>query len=215
VTEPSKSRSDVQSAPVVDADNRQSDGVGPPTVQLERVGGPARGYSWPPFAVGNRFGELSVRHGGYSAKRISERAAVIVREVLELAPWLDDDSNVFAISEYAMARAQAELLTVAIETYIQQANIAKLNARLVEAANSSRREAAAQRASLGLDPRSMAELRNLSSLTNLNEGLLAQLVPELPGAIAEALAAIGAGEQIEVFKATFVAALRRGPAEED
>jgi hypothetical protein len=178
------------------------------------------GERHPNFEVGNELvakpgNELALRHGGYSARRISERAAVIVQEVLELAPWLDDDSNVFAVSEFAMARAQAELLTVAIETYIQQANIAKLNARLVEAANSSRREAAAQRAALGLDPRSRAELRQISSVADLNQALLGRLIPELPGAIREALDAIGAAGQLEQFQVVLVAALRRSGEEED
>jgi hypothetical protein len=61
---------------------------------------------------------------------------------------------------------------------------------------------------------SLAELRNLSSLTDLNQALLNRLVPELPGAIREALAAIGAAEAVDTFTATFVAALRRG-GEED
>jgi hypothetical protein len=171
------------------------------------------GERHPPFLPGNELAvtagnELALKHGGYSAKRISERAAVIAQEVREVAPWLDEDANVFAISEYAMARAQAELLTVAIEAYCQQANIARLNARLLEAANSSRREAAAQRASLGLDPRSMAELRNLSSLTDVNLALLSRIAPEVPRAIATALGALGMGDRTQEFTAAFVAALR-------
>jgi hypothetical protein len=171
------------------------------------------GERHPPFQPGNELAvkpgnELALKHGGFSAKRISERAAVIVQEVREVAPWLDEDANVFAISEYAMARAQAELLTVALEAYIQGSNIGKVNARLVEAANSSRREAAAQRASLGLDPRSMAELRQISSTADLNLALLSRIAPEVPKAIETALGALGMGDRTQEFTALFVSALR-------
>jgi hypothetical protein len=160
-----------------------------------------------PYEEGN---EAALRHGGFSARRIGERARIIVGEVLELAPHLAQDEYAFAVSEYAMARAQAELLTVAIEALIQSStNVARLNARLIEAANSSRREAAAQRASLGLDPRSLAELRAISSAADLNVGLLARIAPEVPRAIGEALEALGMGERSDQFTAAFVEALRR------
>jgi hypothetical protein len=172
---------------------------------------PARGYSWPPFAPGH---ELSLRHGGYSAKRIGERAELVSREVLELAPHLCEPEFILAVSSYAMARARVELLSSAIEQAIAERGAIKLGPRLVEAATAASREEAQQRRSLGLDPLSLAELRAVSSVADLNEGLLAQLVPELPAAITEALDAIGAGDRLEVFKATFVAALRRGPEED-
>jgi hypothetical protein len=174
--------------------------------------GPARGYSWAPFQAGH---ELSVRHGGYSAARIGERAELVAQELLELAPHLAAPEFALAVSSYAMCRARVELLSAAIEEAVKARGAIKLGARIIEAATAASREEAQQRRTLGLDPMSLAELRAVSSVADLNEGLLSQLVPELPGAIAEALAAIGAGEQIEVFKASFVAALRRGPAGEE
>ncbi len=167
---------------------------------------------FPDFEPGN---ELSIRHGGYSSARIGQRAAIIVQELLELSPHLASEQFTLAVSSYSMARARCELLSAAIEEAIAQRGAVKLGARIIEAATAASREEAQQRRTLGLDPMSLAELRAVSSVADLNEGLLAQLVPELPAAITEALAAIGAGEQIELFKQTFVAVLRRGPAEED
>lgn len=180
--------------------------------------GKARGYSWPPFAPGNELAfkpgnELSMRHGGFSAKRIGERAAVIFQEVLELAPHLATEENALALSAYAMARARAELLSVAIETAVAQVGAVKLGARLIEAATGASREEAAQRASLGLDPRSLAELRAISSTADLNLALLTRIAPEVPRAITAALDEMGLGDRAQEFTQAFVAALRA--AEED
>jgi hypothetical protein len=128
--------------------------------------GPARGYSWPPFEPGNEFAvkpgnDLAVRHGGFSAQRIGERARLIFEEVLQLAPHLATEENALALSAYAMSRARVELLSVAIEAAVAQAGAVKLGARIIEAVTAASREEAQQRASLGLDPRSLAELRQL------------------------------------------------------
>jgi predicted transcriptional regulator len=176
---------------------------------------PARGYSWPPFEDGNVAG---LRHGGYSAARIGERAELVAREVLELAPGLAADEFSLAVTSYAMARARVELLSAAIEKMVATLGLpgtVKLGPRIVEAATAASREEAAQRRTLGLDPLSMAELRNLSSLTDLNQALLNRLVPELPAAIREALDAVGAGEAVDQFTAVFVAVLRRGGEEQE
>jgi hypothetical protein len=170
------------------------------------------GERHPDFEPAN---ELSIRHGGYSAARIGERAAIIVQELLTLSPHLASEQFSLAVSSYSMTRARVELLSSAIEDAIAQRGAIKLGARIIEAATAASREEAQQRRTLGLDPMSLAELRNLSSLTDLNQALLTQLVPELPGAIREALDAVGAGEQFETFTAIFVAALRRGGEEDD
>lgn len=181
--------------PETGADNSQSDAVHP-----------VRGYSWPPFQPGH---ELSTRHGAYSPRRIGERAALISAEVLELAPHLAEPEFALALTEYAMARARVELTSVAIEDHLATAPIAKLSPRLIEAATAASREAGSQRASLGLDPRSLAELRQISTLADLNVALLSRIAPEVPTAIAEALRALNLGDRSEEFTSAFVAALRR------
>jgi hypothetical protein len=135
--------------------------------------------------------------------------------VLELAPHLCEQEFVLAVSSYAMARARVELLSFAIEEAIARHGAVKLGARLVEAVTAASREEAQQRRTLGLDPLSLAELRNLSSLTNINVALLARLAPEVPRAIATALAALGMGDRTQEFVALFVSALREEPGESE
>lgn len=174
--------------------------------------GPARGYSWPPAGPGNG---LALRHGGFSAQRIGQRAREVLELVLELNPHLDDPENALALSAYSMARARVELLSTAIEAAVSQVGAVKLGARIIEAATSASREEAAQRASLGLDPRSLAELRAISSTADLNLALLTRIAPEVPTAIKAALAALGLSDQAPAFTEQFVAALRAADEEDD
>jgi hypothetical protein len=162
------------------------------------------------FVEGNT---LSLRHGGFSAQRIGERARLVFEEVCQLAPHLATEENALALSAYAMSRARVELLSVAIEAAVAQAGAVKLGARIIEAATGASREEAAQRASLGLDPRSLAELRAISVSADLNTALLTLIAPEVPRAIGEALGALGLGDRAPEFTERFVAALRA--AEED
>lgn len=150
----------------------------------------------PPFAPGH---ELSMRHGAYSVKRIGERARTVASDVLDLAPHLDDPAWSLAVTEYAMARGRLELLTVAIENHLTTQPIAKLSPRLVESATAASREAAAQRASLGLDPRSLAELQTIKSMAALNMAQIAAQAPQVLEAIQGALEAIGLADRAEEF----------------
>jgi len=165
----------------------------------------------PDFEVGNT---LALGHGGYSAKRIGERARVVAKEVLELAPHLSAPEFSLAVSSYAMSRARVELLSAAIEAAVAQVGAVKLGARIIEAATGASREEAQQRASLGLDPRSLAELRAISSTADLNVALLHQIAPELPRAIGHALEALGQGDRAQEFTQHFVAALRAAEQED-
>jgi hypothetical protein len=172
------------------------------------------GERHPDFEPGNRFGERTVRHGGYSAARIGERAELVAREVLELAPHLAEQEFILAVSSYAMARARVELLSFAIEEAIARHGAVKLGPRLVEATTAASREEAQQRRSLGLDPLSLAELRAISSTADLNVALLSRIAPEVPRAIEMALVALGMGDRTQEFTATFVAALRESEEQE-
>ena len=51
-------------------------------------GGPARGYSWPPFEPGN---EVALRHGAQSERRIGRRATVEKRRLLRQIGLRQDD----------------------------------------------------------------------------------------------------------------------------
>jgi hypothetical protein len=51
-----------------------------PDVPAERVGGPARGYSWPPLEPGHT---LSIRHGFYASPMLREADRVEVAEICD------------------------------------------------------------------------------------------------------------------------------------
>src|SRR5215207_2064540 len=62
-------------------------------------GGPARGYSWPAFEVGNWAG---LRHGAVSPRRVDPLAAELVEGLLERRPDLAD----FPEATWAGGRAE-------------------------------------------------------------------------------------------------------------
>lgn len=161
----------------------------------------------PPFQPNN---EAHLGHGAYSSRRIGSRAREVAREVLELNPALCDDEHALAVSAFSMARARVELLSAAIEEVIERTGTPgaiKLGPRLVEAATAASREEAAQRASLGLDPRSLAELRRIRSEAALNLATIAQHAPAVLVAIHGALDALGLSERAEEFTAALAARL--------
>lgn len=67
--------------------------------------GPARGYSWPPFAPGHT---MSVVHGAFSERAVAPRAEALMTAVLEDGEFPDHvRSAVFRMSLAAWARAEA------------------------------------------------------------------------------------------------------------
>jgi hypothetical protein len=95
-----------------------------------------------------------------------------LRKSFSWHPHLATEENALALSAYAMSRARVELLSVAIEAAVAQAGAVKLGARIIEAVTAASREEAQQRASLGLDPRSLAELRQLKAQTAVTMSVL-------------------------------------------
>ncbi len=161
------------------------------------------------FEPGN---ELSIRHGSYSVRVVGQVAELVRSELLAERPDLVGPEMATAVGLFCRASAREQIGHLALER--ASAANAPISPRLLESVSAAARVAKELGDSLGLSPRSAAELRAITTASNLNEALLAQIIPELPAAITEGLDAIGAGGQIEVFKATFIAALRRGPEED-
>jgi hypothetical protein len=67
--------------------------------------GPARGYSWPPFAPGN---EVAVKHGARSNRLVKARAVEIVPEVFAANPHLEAARDGAAVLRYAANLARIE-----------------------------------------------------------------------------------------------------------
>jgi len=68
------------------------------------MGEPASGYSWAQFSEGNFAGEV---HGANSERRWRPRAALLVADLAEQAPWVR--RGAFAASVHAWARCEAQL----------------------------------------------------------------------------------------------------------
>jgi hypothetical protein len=76
---------------------------------------PARGYSWPPFEVGNT---VAVRHGAFSERKLAEVAEALRPELaggLDGCPWIDpvDEAEVtdWLTSEALVRTLLGELAT--------------------------------------------------------------------------------------------------------
>lgn len=69
--------------------------------------GPARGYSWAPFAPGN---EVTLRHGAHSPRTIQPLAELFASSLLEVAPWAASPAFAGAVQSWAWAEAQAQVL---------------------------------------------------------------------------------------------------------
>lgn len=69
--------------------------------------GPARGYTWPPFAPGH---EQSIKHGATSERRWRPIAQLVAVELVDSAPWLAGRQFAGAVAQLARVEAQLELL---------------------------------------------------------------------------------------------------------
>jgi hypothetical protein len=160
---------------------------------------PARGYSWPPFEPGNRFGELSVRHGAYSPRVVGQRAEIVRAELLELAPALGEDpESASPLSLYCRSVAREELGHEAIERAAAEGR--DISPRLLEATTAAARAARELGDSLGIGPRAAAELRQIRAQTALTMSELARQAPAVLEAVRRTLEALGLGPRSDEFE---------------
>jgi hypothetical protein len=115
-------------------------------------GGPARGYSWPAFEVGNWAG---LRHGAVSPRRVDPLAAELVEGLLERRPDLAD----FPEATWAWGRAEARCLLLedfhVREGFLDEDGNVRGGGRVA----TFEAQAARLRERLGLDPVSDVQLQ--------------------------------------------------------
>jgi hypothetical protein len=115
-------------------------------------GGPARGYSWEPFPVGN---EVRLRHGARSERRVDPVAAELVEALLVDRP----DLAAYPEAVWGWARAETRCLLFADwhaqVGYLDEAGNVRGGGHVAAAEN----QAARLRERLGLDPVSDAALK--------------------------------------------------------
>jgi hypothetical protein len=118
---------------------------------------PARGYSWAPFGRGNT---AATRHGVWSSRQVDPVVGELVAGLLAERPELD----AYPEAVYGWARAEARCLLLAEWTarhgLLDDEGKPTVALRYV---GTFERLAAEQRARLGLDPRSEAELAQTRS----------------------------------------------------
>jgi hypothetical protein len=135
-------------------------------------GGPRRGYSWPPFEVGNWAG---LRHGATSPRVLQPLADRLAAGLGEVAPWASAAVFAGSVASWAWGEAQAHVLRVWLDEHGQVDDegqprpavgmLAQVEGRLVNL-----------RAQLGLTPLALAKL--LAALSQVDgdkgaEGLAA------------------------------------------
>ena len=111
---------------------------------------PARGYAWPPFEKENL---VSVRHGAFSGRIISERAAQVRELLLDRFPYLGDLVFLEATERYCRAEARAQILHSFIMETAETEGVEKVKAYLWTEASRADALAAKTGSDLGLDPR--------------------------------------------------------------
>jgi hypothetical protein len=70
-------------------------------------GGPARGYSWPPFPPGNL---AALRHGARSPRILAPIADQLAAGLAQVAPWTSAASFQGTVASWSWAEAQAVVL---------------------------------------------------------------------------------------------------------
>lgn len=138
------------------------------------AGGPARGYSWPPFEKGNQLAvgnTAALVHGATSPRAIAERAELVHAHLIETCPWLDEPRYAPSLQRYLTATAREQL---AHEAYMAEPT----KARLLEAATAAARLAWSIGAELGLTPAGHARLRILTAGGEHAEASLHDLAAE-------------------------------------
>lgn len=124
-----------------------------------------RGYSWPPFEVGN---EAAVKSGGHSPRKLQPIAEELAAGLTEAAPWTS--AAVFRPTVEAWAWAEAQAISYR-RWFAEREALLEPDADSGEPAglvswDRAERRAANLRAELGLSPASMSRL--LSSLSSID-----------------------------------------------
>jgi len=126
----------------------------------------------PDFEPGN---ELALKHGAYSPRAIGERAELVHAELLEHAPYLDEERFIPAVQRYLAAAAREALLDEHIRKVCDEKGPGAVPARSWEQVTACARLAAKLGSDLGLDPIGHAKIRALSVGAQATEATLADL----------------------------------------
>jgi hypothetical protein len=77
-------------------------------------GGPARGYSWPPFQPGNL---AALKHGARSPRILAPIADQLAASLAQVAPWTSAVSFQGTVASWSWAEAQAVVLRAYLDEH--------------------------------------------------------------------------------------------------
>lgn len=115
---------------------------------------PARGYSWEPFAPGNTVG---VRHGAFSDRMISAKAAEIHDQLLDACPWIVD-TDATAVELWCRVRARHQMLADYVEQVAETEGVGAVRPYLWAELGRAETNLMKATESLGLDPAGRGKL---------------------------------------------------------
>jgi len=117
-------------------------------------GGPARGYSWPPFEPENT---AALKHGARSPRVLQPIAEQLAAGLAQVAPWTSAASFQGAVASWGWAEAQA----VVLRAYLEEHGLIDDDGQPRPAAGMLERvegRLAGLRAQLGLTPLALGKL---------------------------------------------------------
>jgi hypothetical protein len=132
---------------------------------------PARGYSWPPFEVGNF---VPVRHGRRSPRITDSLSSAVADALVKTEPWLADKRHALALSVLAGNEAIRLLLLYRIECLVLEGNDDELKSRLIEDALSAGRAVLKTASELGMTPTGRARLAAISTSVEIGQHTLVE-----------------------------------------
>lgn len=170
------------------------------------AGQPARGYSRAPFSKGNT---AALVHGANHPPTVEARAALVHRDLLAVAPHLDDPLFLPAVDRYLQTTAVEKILRDHIFEVCARNGPAAVPVRLWESLTAVTRSAAKQATDLGLDPLGHARLRATAANAEVSSITLADLIAQgdsvrrnAEARTVDAAAAVRPAEALEGSEAT-------------
>ena len=119
-----------------------------------------RGYSWKQFEPGHT---VTLKHGTSSERAIAERLPETRREVLDVAPWLEDATDQMAVQRFMRAETRARMLDAWIVATMNDKGIHAVKPWVWQEANRADRLAAELGHFLGLDPIGRVRLQHATA----------------------------------------------------
>lgn len=133
------------------------------------------GRSRDPFPPGNT---VALHHGGNSDRKIAAKAIEVHKEIVSVAPWLNEAHFAPAVARYLNAASREQLLHAYVLQRTEEHGAGSVAPRVWEQVTAAARLAAKLGQDLGLDPIGHARLRAVAANASISAATLADLTAE-------------------------------------